>query len=43
MRLVQIRATDLLADLLALTGSAPGRAPAQGNVGCDQLLCNDVT
>ena len=35
--------TDLLADLLALTGSATlDGLTAQGNVGCDQLLCNDV-
>ena len=35
--------TDLLADSLALTGSATlDRLTAQGNVGCDQLLCNDV-
>ena len=34
---------DLLADLLALTGSATlDGLTAQGNVGCDQLLCNDV-
>ena len=46
---MQIRAsafegvTDLLADSLALTGSATlGGLTAQGNVGCDQLLCNDV-
>ena len=35
--------TDLLADSLALTGLATlDRLTAQGNVGCDQLLCNDV-
>ena len=35
--------TDLLADSLALTGSATlDGLTAQGNVGCDQLLCNDV-
>ena len=35
--------TDLLADSLALTGSATlDGLSAQGNVGCDQLLCNDV-
>ena len=38
-----VSVTDLLADSLALTGSTTldGLA-AQGNVGCDQLLCNDV-
>ena len=35
-----VSVTDLLADLLALTASAT--LDAQGNVGCDQLLCNDV-
>ena len=42
---MQIRAsvTDLLADSLALTGSATlDGLTAQGNVGCDQLLRNDV-
>ena len=35
--------TDLLADSLALTGSATlDGLTAQGNVGCDQLLRNDV-
>ena len=33
-----VSVTDL-ADSLALTG---GKLTAQGNVGCDQLLCNDV-
>ena len=38
-----VSVTDLLADLLALTGSATlDGLTAQGNVGCDQLLCNDV-
>ena len=38
-----VSATDLLADSLALTGSATlDGLTAQGNVGCDQLLCNDV-
>ena len=38
-----VSVTDLLADSLALTGSATlDRLTAQGNVGCDQLLCNDV-
>ena len=36
--------TDLLADLLALTGLATlDGLTAQGDVGCDQLLCNDVS
>ena len=47
---MQIRATAFegvsvtdLADSLALTGSATlDGLTAQGNVGCDQLLCNDV-
>ena len=39
-----VSVTDLLADSLALTGSATlDGLTAQGNVGCDQLLCNDVT
>ena len=38
-----VSVTDLLADSLALTGSATlDGLTAQGNVGCDQLLCNDV-
>ena len=38
-----VSVTDLLADLLALTGSATlDGLTAQGNAGCDQLLCNDV-
>ena len=38
-----VSVTDLLADSLALTGSATlNGLTAQGNVGCDQLLCNDV-
>ena len=38
-----VSVTDLLADLLALTGSATlDGLTAQGNVGCDQLLRNDV-
>ena len=42
---MQIRASafKVLADSLALTGSATlDGLTAQGNVGCDQLLCNDV-
>ena len=38
-----VSVTDLLADSLALTGSATlDGLTAQGDVGCDQLLCNDV-
>ena len=38
-----VSVTDLLADSLALTGSATlDGLTAQGNVGCDQLLRNDV-
>ena len=38
-----VSVTDLLADSLALTGLATlDELTAQGNVGCDQLLCNDV-
>ena len=38
-----VSVTDLLANSLALTGSATlDGLTAQGNVGCDQLLCNDV-
>ena len=38
-----VSVTDLLADSLALTGSATlDGLTAQGNVGCDLLLCNDV-
>ena len=38
-----VSVTDLLADSLALTGSATlDGLTAQGNVGCNQLLCNDV-
>ena len=38
-----VSVTDLLADSLALTGSATlDGLTAQGNVGCDQLLCNDM-
>ena len=38
-----VSVTDLLADSLTLTGSATlDGLTAQGNVGCDQLLCNDV-
>ena len=38
-----VSVTDLLADSLALTGSATlDGLTAQGNVGCDQLLCNNV-
>ena len=38
-----VSVTDLLADLLALTGSATlDGLTAQGNVGCDQLLRNNV-
>ena len=38
-----VSVTDLLADSLALTGLATlDGLTAQGNVGCDQLLCNDV-
>ena len=38
-----VSVTDLLADSLALTGSATlDGLTAQGNVGCDQLLCHDV-
>ena len=38
-----VSVTDLLTDLLALTGSATlDGLTAQGNVGCNQLLCNDV-
>ena len=38
-----VSVTDLLADSLALTGSATlDGLTAQGNVGCDQLMCNDV-
>ena len=38
-----VSVTDLLADSLALTGSATlDGLTAQGNIGCDQLLCNDV-
>ena len=38
-----ISVTDLLADSLALAGSATlDGLTVQGNVGCDQLLCNDV-
>ena len=38
-----VSVADLLADSLALTGSATlDGLTAQGNVGCDQLLCNDV-
>ena len=38
-----VSVTDLLADSLALTGSATlDGLTAQRNVGCDQLLCNDV-
>ena len=38
-----VSVTDLLADSLALTGSATlDGLTAQGNAGCDQLLCNDV-
>ena len=37
-----VSVTDLLADSLALTGLATlDGLTAQGNVGCDQLLCND--
>ena len=38
-----VSVTDLLADSLALTGSATlDGLTTQGNVGCDQQLCNDV-
>ena len=38
-----VSVTDLLADSLALTGLATlDGLTAQGNVGCDQLLCNDI-
>ena len=38
-----VSVTDLLADSLALTGSATlDGLTAQRNAGCDQLLCNDV-
>ena len=38
-----VSVTDLLADSLALTGLVMlDGLTAQGNVGCDQLLCNDV-
>ena len=38
-----VSVTDLLADSLALTGSATlDGLTAQGNVGCDQLLCKNV-
>ena len=38
-----VSVTDLLADSLALTGSVMlDGLTAQDNVGCDQLLCNDV-
>ena len=37
-----VSVTDLLADSLTLTASATDALTVQGNVGCDQLLCNDV-
>ena len=36
-----VSVTDLLADLLALTGSATLDGLTAQGVGCDQLLCND--